>query len=132
MFRGGVAGDQRFRPRRFFMPDTRKIEGSADIDTCLVSRYPSANRWDYAIGYDGRCYFVEVHPASTSEVTAVIAKKNWLVRWLDHQQSPLLERKHSFHWVATGKVAIRKGSRQHNQLNSSGIKGPVKVCGCKR
>lgn len=110
---------------------TRSIQGSVDIDNCLLSKYPSANRWDYVVGYEDKCFFVEVHPAATSEVSKIIAKKEWLVDWLRSQSSPLLDRVHSFHWVASGKVAIRKGSRQFNQLNASGIKGPKKVCECK-
>ena len=110
---------------------TRNIQGSIDIDSCLVSKYPSANRWDYVLGYEDTCFFVEVHPASTSEVSKIIAKKKWLIDWLRSQSSPLLDREHSFHWIASGKVDIRKGSRQEKLLNLSGIKGPKKICECK-
>lgn len=55
--------------------NTRLLEGSVDIDAATKKTYPESNRWDYALGYDGLVYYVEVHPASTSEVNTVIAKK---------------------------------------------------------
>lgn len=107
------------------------INGSIDIDRCLEDKYPHDNRWDYAIGYNDKCYFVEIHPASTSDISTVIAKKEWVVKWLKSQSSLLIKREHSFHWIATGKISIRKGSPQQHRLNSSGIKGPKKSCICK-
>ena len=31
--------------------NTRRLSGSADVDTALLLREPQANRWDFAIGY---------------------------------------------------------------------------------
>jgi hypothetical protein len=59
---------------KFVCGDTRKIEGSVDIDTCVKERYPEGNRWDYIPGYDGRVYFVEIHPADTKNISEM--KKN--------------------------------------------------------
>ena len=52
--------------------DTKKCEGSVDIDAAVKGIYPNDSRWDYAIGYDGTTYFIEVHSAETSQVTPVL------------------------------------------------------------
>jgi hypothetical protein len=57
----------RIKPR-----DTKRCEGSIDLDTHLKDAYPSDARWDYVLGYDGRSYFVEVHPATEGEVKVVV------------------------------------------------------------
>ena len=38
------------------LTDSKKCGGSLFIDQCLIDqrKYPNANRWDYAIDYDGR------------------------------------------------------------------------------
>lgn len=55
-----------------------KCEGSLDIDACTLARYPDENRWDYAVAYDSKVYFVEVHPAETGEVSTILRKLQWL------------------------------------------------------
>lgn len=129
-YRPGLRGVKTSDKKYFQCRNTSNIEGSVDIDSCLASKYPNENRWDYVIGYDDQNYFIEIHPASTSNISEIIAKKNWLMQWLRNQRSPLLQRSYSFHWIATGKVNIRKGSPQMNRLSSSGIKGPKKLCKC--
>ena len=54
--------------------NTREIGGSVSIDDCTKQHYPEANRWDYVFGYKGEAYFMEVHPARTSEVSVVLKK----------------------------------------------------------
>lgn len=66
--------------------DSKKLNGSVDIDKSTIALYPEANRWDYAIGYDGKAYFLEIHPANTSDVTPVIEKAKWLENWLQQKQ----------------------------------------------
>lgn len=56
--------------------NNRSLNGSVDIDTTTSSLYPQDARWDYTVGYDNRAYFVEVHPANTSNVKEMIHKKN--------------------------------------------------------
>ncbi len=57
---------------------TRACDGSVNLDDCLSGRYPDESRWDYCFAYYGEVYFVEVHPAQTSEVKTVIKKLQWL------------------------------------------------------
>lgn len=60
--------------QRITAQNTRKLEGSVDIDACTQSLYPNEARWDYAVGYDKKAYFFEVHPADTSNVKEMIKK----------------------------------------------------------
>lgn len=102
----------------------RHCEGSVDIDQCLRAIYPNDNRWDYAVGYDDHVYFIEVHPASTSDVSIVLNKLSWLRQWLDARAPELKTLQHSFHWLATGGVHILPSSPQARKLAISGLKQP--------
>ena len=46
--------------------NNNKLQGSLDIDSQVKAVYPNEPRWDYALSYDDRIYFFEVHPAETS------------------------------------------------------------------
>lgn len=54
----------------------RKINGSIFLEECLDDGI-----WDYIIGYRNETFFVEIHPAETSEVKAVLNKLRWLKQW---------------------------------------------------
>jgi len=103
----------------------RKCYGSADIDTCLAKQQPQSPRWDYVVAYDETLHFIEVHPAHSSEVTAVIKKKEWLRSWLEHAELGELEASKSFHWVSSGKIAITRNSKQMRAAVQNGLK-PVR------
>lgn len=105
--------------------DTRSLAGSVDLDRTLKTAYPQASRWDYAVGYpvaghDDQVAYVEVHPANTSKVDDVIAKKNWLTNWLHGKPLDGLP-KRGFYWVPSGGDHILRGSRQFRQLGQAGI-----------
>ena len=103
--------------------DTRKLDGSVDIDACTLELYPDAPRWDYAIGYDEKAYFLEVHPANTSNVKEMIQKAEWLKQWLQ-QKAPALKAiasNGSFYWVPSSKYAIQPNSPQYRKLAQSKI-----------
>jgi hypothetical protein len=97
-------------------------EGSVDLDGHLLHLYPSENRWDYALGYSERTYFVEVHPATTSQVGVILAKLAWLRGWLREKAQDLNAEPKSFHWVPSGNNTILKDSRQARQCAQQGIK----------
>jgi len=115
---------------KFVCDDTRKIEGSVDIDTCVKKRYPEGNRWDYAVGYSGRVYFVEIHPADTKNISEMEKKLSWLKQWLKDQKSPLSEGA-SYHWVASGRVNITPSGNKLKSLVAKGLLGPKRECRCK-
>lgn len=110
--------------------DTKKVEGSVDIDACTQALYPNDARWDYVIGYDGKVYFIEIHPANTSNVKDMIKKAEWLTKWLT-QKAPLLKllaANSTFYWKASGKQCILPNSPQYRKLAQSKIQ---LICNCK-
>lgn len=107
---------------------TRKIDGSVNIDETLQTAYPNANRWDYAIGYDSKVCFVEVHPAFTSEIDTMLKKLAWLKGWLKDKAPKLNEvskMKPAFVWIQSGKCAILPTSRQAKKLAQTGMPRPL-------
>lgn len=104
----------------------RDLAGSVNIDVCVAALYPNDHRWDYLFGYKAHFYYVEVHPGTTGEVKIVIAKLHWLKQWHRHS-APSLEDcqdQSTYHWIASGKVAITKNSKYSRQLAQNGIVGP--------
>ncbi len=118
--------------------ETRRITGSIDLDSALakVQNFANQPRWDYGLGYqpaEGReqAIWVEVHSATTKEVSAVLRKLQWLRDWLEehaeqlNQITRLAGSDIRFVWVASNGVKISLNSRQARQLSKSGIP-PVK------
>jgi hypothetical protein len=100
------------------------------LDDGLKAKYPNDPRWDYAIGLKkGKpevAVWIEVHPASTSEVATVLKKLQWLKKWLKNQAPKLatLTAAQSYYWAATSGVHIRPGSPQARQLQLAGLALP--------
>lgn len=110
--------------------DPGKTEGSVFLETCLQNDYRDAPLWDYMIGYASKVYFVEIHPASTSNVREMVNKVRWLKKWLNESGSIFLDNKTShfpYRWVATNRVAISKNSRQAREIAKNGLSFPQKV-----
>ena len=108
--------------------DTRLIDGSLDIDKKVQALYPNDNRWDYAISYNSKVCFVEVHPAETSQVTIMINKYNWLKSWLSNCAPDIYSLKKyepSYVWVASGRNGLLRTSKEYRKLSVSGIHGPI-------
>lgn len=78
---------------RVHCADTRRLTGSVALDDLLKAKYPNDPLWDYGIGLrKGKreaAVWIEVHPASTSEVTTVLNKLQWLRNWLKNQAPTL-------------------------------------------
>lgn len=96
----------------------RKLSGSVYLDKCLKTTNPHDARWDYVIGYRKKAYFVEVHPANTSNVDEVVKKKKWLDVWLKTNALDLkaMMAGTSYYWIASGKVAILPNSPQARKI----------------
>lgn len=115
--------------------DTRRLTGSVFLDEALKEQYPDAPRWDYGIGWrksrEEVAIWVEVHPAHTSEVEAVLRKLQWLKGWLA-TSAPALNAitqhdERSFRWIATDRVSIPRNSPQARRLSQSGLRYPVRI-----
>lgn len=96
----------------------RKLSGSVYLDKCLKTTNPHDARWDYVIGYSEKAYFVEVHPANTSNVDEVVKKKKWLDVWLKTNALDLkaMIAGTGYYWIASGKVAILPNSPQARKI----------------
>ena len=106
--------------------DTHLLYGSVDIDKATKDKYPQDSRWDYVVCYHGALYFIELHPASTSNVKEVLSKLKWLKDWLK-DKAELGQAKKSYHWIATGCVNILPNSRQCKQLADTGLLPKTKL-----
>lgn len=108
---------------KVIVSDTRKLDGSADIDSCTKALYPSESRWDYVTGYESAAYYLEVHPASTGDVDTMLRKAVWLKNWLS-AKAPILKciSKLPFYWVPSGNCKILKSSPQFRKLAKSNIR----------
>ena len=92
----------------------RKINGSIFLEECLDNGI-----WDYIIGYDDKTFFIEIHPAETSEVNTVLNKLRWLKQW--KSKTPFKEDK-NFFWLPSNGVNILKGSKYWHQIHNQGLK----------
>ena len=119
--------------------DPHRLTGSIALDAALAGEadYTTAPRWDYGIGYQPRrgaerAVWIEVHPASTSNVGEVIDKLHWLRAWLRDEARQLESitvtdgRTRPFVWIATGGVHLSRNSPQARRLNSQGLRMPQK------
>lgn len=110
------------------LDDPRKCGGSLFIDQCLIEQglYPNENRWDYAIDYSGEVFFFEVHTASSSEVSTVLNKLDWLKNWLNHVAPEInllkAKTKTPFYWVQSNGYHILKNSSHERRVLQKGLK----------
>lgn len=124
-FMSGIQAVKKEYHSKIQVSNPRNLTGSIDIDTETFPLYPNENRWDYAIEYNKETFFVEFHPASTSNVDEMIGKLSWLDWWLK-EKAPLIsalkpKKGNAYHWVATGSIKILNGSRQYRQLAERGL-----------
>lgn len=111
--------------KKIVVRNTKLLQGSIDIDTLTVKKYPTSNRWDYAFAYDGEVLFVEVHSANSSEVKTVLRKFEWLKNWLNTKAPEInkLKRKTGapYYWIQSKSFSIPKTSRQYRQIRLAGL-----------
>ncbi|MEY3368321.1 MAG: hypothetical protein RI973_1476 [Bacteroidota bacterium] len=103
---------------------SRFCSGSVDLDLCTHDKYPSDPRWDYILGYEGKAYFVEVHPAQSSEVPVVVKKLNWLKNWLELKAPEIKAIKASLHpfvWLQTNGMHLLRETPQYRAAAQHGI-----------
>ena len=108
------------------LADATKCGGSLFIDQCLIDQklHPNANRWDYAIDYDGEVYFFEIHSAKTDQVSKVIKKLEWLQEWLHTTGSEIykLRAKTPYFWVQSDGYHILPRSAEQALAAQNGIR----------
>ncbi len=127
-YREGMQAIVKADKRAVMVKDARRLDGSLNIDEETKMLYPNESRWDYAIGYDGKVYYIEVHPANTSNVEEIIKKKLWLDKWLKEKAPSLSALKAGspkFQWAATeAGVHVSAQSTYARRLSQRGIERP--------
>lgn len=104
--------------------DSKKLQGSLDIDGQVKALYPQEPRWDYALSYDDRIYYFEIHSAETSQINKVVNKVRWLKNWLKTKATEinkLPKAEHPYTWVSSGRYAILPTSKDKMKLSVEGI-----------
>jgi hypothetical protein len=101
------------------------------MDGDLRKQFPEDNRWDYAVGYNGsdnmeRAYFIEVHPAETSEISRVVLKARALKEWAQRCAPDLwnMTVPRQIHWIASGRCDIRLNDSYRRKLALAGVGSP--------
>lgn len=110
--------------------NNKKVQGSLDIDSQVKALYPDEPRWDYALSYNDKIYYFEIHPAETSEAEKVVDKLRWLKSWLKTKATEidkLPKSEHPYTWVQSGRYAILPTAREKMKLSVSGIKTANKL-----
>lgn len=111
------------------------LTASIDLDDALHAEpaYAQESRWDYGLGYRTEenkevAIWVEVHSASTSDVSTMLRKLSWLREFLHSECDELwkltLAAERPYHWIASGSVAILRNSPQARRLIASGLRFP--------
>jgi len=105
--------------------DKSLCSGSVDIDSNVKSKYPQANRWDYAFCYNSEVYFIEVHSAYTNEVKTVKRKLQWLKDWLisaaPQMNTIKAKSKGPYFWIQSNGFHIPATAPQHREASQAGI-----------
>ena len=139
-YRAGKQALENRHRRLVTCKDPRRLTGIINLDSALAgqSDYANAVRWDYGLGYRPaakrreQAVWIEVHPATTSEVAAVLGKLRWLQDWLNAGAGCLkrmtyrADSKIRFVWIASAGVNILPNSPQARQLSRSAIQRPRK------
>lgn len=132
-YRPGLQALPNAHARRIRCADTRRLTGSINLDSALRETKSDKPRWDYGIGLRRKskeaAVWVEVHPASSTSITDMLAKLQWLRKWLRTEaQSLEALTQGDFYWLATdGKISITPNSPQAKRLASVGLRGPMRV-----
>ena len=133
-YRQGIQALERRHRGHVTCGDSRRLTGSIDLDKALEREpgYANAPRWDYGVGYRPRngneqAVWIEVHSATTKEVSAVLRKLQWLRDWLNGNAEQLMRmtnataEDHRYVWIASAGVKIPRNSPQARLLSTSGI-----------
>jgi len=108
-FYPGLGALKKGEKKQIIVPDTTLFGISVNLDDAAKAEHAKENRWDYAIEYDCRTYFIEIHPGYTSEVDTMIKKVKFLISWLKTHVPAILNLPGpgKFYWVSSGKTDLR-------------------------
>ena len=103
---GAFANNER---KKIKVPSTSLLNCSVNLDEAARSEYPHDNRWDYALDYAGKTFFIEIHPAHTSEIECMVKKVKFVKKWLASVAPEILRLPgpKEFYWVSSGTTDLR-------------------------
>ena len=114
---GAFANNDR---KKIKVPSTSLLNCSVNLDEASRMSHPHENRWDYALDYDGKAFFIEIHPAHTSEIECMVKKVLFVKKWLTSVAPEILRLPgtREFYWVSSGTTDLRimKNSPQARKL----------------
>lgn len=95
--------------KKIKVPSTTLLQCSVNLDDAAKQTYPVANRWDYALEYASETYFIEIHPAQTSEIDCMIKKVEFIKSWLSATAPTILHLPGpgKFYWISSGNTDLR-------------------------
>jgi len=112
------------------------IACSVNLDEATREKHPRGNRWDYGLsvqaGRKESIVWIESHHASTSAVSVMLKKRDWLKDWLIKNADDIWRKMGSRFteqnclWLASGAIDIPRHTRQYKILASRGFK-PMKT-----
>ncbi len=108
-FKAGLGAFENKDKAKIKVPNTSLLGGSVNLDDAAKAEYPKENRWDYALEFDGKTFFIEVHPSFTSEIDCVVKKVEFVKRWLRSVSPEILALPGpgKFYWVSSGSTDLR-------------------------
>jgi hypothetical protein len=131
-YRPGIRALAEADRKRIECAQPQRLRGSVNLETSLRDQHPDDPIWDYGIGWSistrvDCAVWIEVHPASSGHVGAVIKKVKWLKDWLQTSApalSGLTRGIDGYVWIASGRVLLQRTSRQARQLAAAGVSFP--------
>ncbi len=98
------------------------VGDSLDLDEAARQEHPQDNRWDYVVSVpdQNRLVGIEPHQAKDSEVSVVIAKKDWARTYL-HIHLNDGRQVARWIWVSHGRVGFSNTERNRRRLDQAGI-----------
>lgn len=102
----------------------RLLDGSVAIDEALKRKYPKDNRWDFVVSYDRKAYYIEIHPVTNGEVNKIIAKRNWLEKWLQAEAKELDKYPSAtprYFWLQSGRCGLLRNSIEYKKAAQEGL-----------
>ncbi len=117
----GIAGKHRSAVTCEDLRNKRYIRSSVNINATMRNCCPESPRWDYAIWYENQSPLiacVEVHPARSSHVDDIIAKKDWLEDLIKGNKLP----PRRYYWIPTSGVGLSRSSPSWRKLALSKIR----------
>lgn len=126
-YQPGMQAIQSVDRQRISCTKPQQLAGSLNLESAI--NQPNSPVWDYGVGYDpggsnghhDEVYWIEVHPANSRHVNAVIDKLNWLKKWLNQDAPRLKSLRATYVWIASGAVALPPKSPKRKVIASYGI-----------